>query len=251
MTWWLPLVAVAVGVLLGLLGGGGAILTVPILTTLLGQTPAQATVGSLVIVGLSSLIGALGHLRSGRVRVTEGVVFGLLGIVGATIGSRLSTQVSGPVLMSAFSVLLVLVAGLMWRRRGARTTESGTERGWLVRIAAATGVGLLTGFFGVGGGFVVVPALTLVLGLPMSAAVATSLLVVAINSTSSLAVRAVSGLSLDWGVVLPFAVLAVVGTLFGSRLSPRIDQRRLQLAFIVLLLAVAAVVGIQNIPQLV
>lgn len=185
MTWWVLPLALVVGLLLGLLGGGGAILTVPILTALLHQTPAQATAGSLVVVGLSSIVGVIPHLRSGRARVADGIAFGLLGVVGAAAGSRASVAVPGHVLMTAFSALLLAVAALMWRRRAQGPSPVAVERGWPARIAAATGVGLLTGFFGVGGGFVVVPALILVLGVSMSTAVATSLLVIAINSAAS------------------------------------------------------------------
>lgn len=267
MTWLLP-VALAIGLLLGLLGGGGAILTVPVLTTVAGQTPPQATAGSLVIVGASALVGCVPHLRAGRVRVVDGVSFGLLGIVGALAGSRLSAAVPGPVLMSAFSLLMLVVAMLMIRKlrrsgcpgaQPGRAAGSGDTRGdapdtgaagWPIRIVAATGVGLLTGFFGVGGGFVIVPALTLVMGLPMPTAVGTSLLVIAINSASSLAFRVVRGAPVDWGVVLPFAALTVLGTLLGARLSGRVDQRVLHLAFIVLLVAVAIGVAAQNIPRL-
>ena len=190
---WLIPFALVVGVVLGALGGGGAILTVPVLTSLVGLTPAQATTASLVIVGSSSLLGLVPHARAGRVRVREGGVFGLLGVVGAAVGSRLSILVPGPVLMSAFSVLLLVVAVVMGRRARRTDLPQVRERGWGVRVLAASAVGLLTGFFGVGGGFVVVPALTLVLGLPMSVAAGTSLLVVAINSASSLLTRAFGG----------------------------------------------------------
>ncbi|MCH8611807.1 sulfite exporter TauE/SafE family protein [Arsenicicoccus dermatophilus] len=252
MTPWLIPLAVLVGLLLGALGGGGAILTVPILTYLLHLAPAAATTGSLIVVGLSSLVGLLPRLRAGEVRVADGLTFGLLGTAGALVGSRLSTQVPGPILMTSFAALLLLVAALMWRRRSRGRTAGATPqpRGWPVRIAAATGVGLLTGFFGVGGGFVVVPTLTLVLGLPMTTAVATSLLVIALNAATSLAARAAGGLVVDWSVILPFALLAVVGTLLGAPLGRRVGQARLQSAFAVLLVLVAAGVAIGNVPQL-
>ncbi|WP_217991142.1 sulfite exporter TauE/SafE family protein [Mobilicoccus massiliensis] len=247
--WILPL-ALAVGILLGTLGGSGAILTVPILTTLVGQSPRAATAGSLVIVGLSALVGMVPHLRAGRVHIRDGLTFGVLGAVGALVGSRLSATVPGPVLMVAFAALMLVVAGVMIRKRMSSAPAQSRSRGWPARVAAATVVGLLTGFFGVGGGFVIVPALTLVMGLSMTSAVATSLLVIAVNSAISLASRAAQGLPLDWGVIGPFAVLAVIGTLLGARLSGRVDQRVLNLAFIALLVVVALGIAAQNIPAL-
>lgn len=213
--------ALLVGILLGSLGGGGAILTVPILAHLVHQPPSVATTGS-------------------------------LGIVGSLVGSRLSTAIPGPILMTSFSLLLLPVATLMLRRhrRGGATSGTTSPRGWPTRVAAATGVGLLIGFFGAGGGFVVVPALSLAVGLPMGAAVGTSLLVIAINAASSLAARATAGLQVDWGIILPFAAATVVGTLAGGRIGQMVDQRTLPLALIALLVLVAGYVTVRNIPQL-
>lgn len=252
-----------VGLALGALGGGGAILMVPILVYLVGQTPQAATAGSLVIVGLSSLAGMLAHHRAGRVRYAEGLIFGLLGIGGSLVGSHFSVQVPGHVLMTLFAALMLVVAGLMIRkvRRAARgivdpEPESVIDfhpfrvsPGAAIRLVlAATGVGLLTGFFGVGGGFAVVPALLLVMGFRMQVAVATSLLVIVINSTTAFLGRLGSGLQLDWAVILPFAVMAAIGSVVGGRVSGRIPQRGLQIAFIVMLLLVAGWIGATNIP---
>ena len=252
-----------VGLSLGALGGGGAILMVPILVYLAGQSPQAATTGSLVIVGLSSLAGMLMHHRAGRVKYAEAILFGLLGIGGSLAGSQLSIRVPGHVLLTLFAAMMLVVAGLMIRkvrRAAAGIVDPEPDRiidfhpfrisvGTAVKLVlAATGVGLLTGFFGVGGGFAVVPALVLVMGFGMQTAVATSLLVIIINSITAFAGRLGSGLDLDWGVILPFALMAVIGSVIGGKLSQRIPQRKLTIAFIVMLIGVALAVGAANLP---
>ena len=142
MTPSLALLALVVGILLGSLGGGGAILAVPVLTYLAHQPPSAAITGSLVIVGLSSLVGLLPHLRAGRVHVAEGVTFGLLGITGSLVGSRLSTSIPGPILMTTFAALLLAVAILMLRRR--RRARGGSGRNSRSSRARTTGPGSAT-----------------------------------------------------------------------------------------------------------
>lgn len=252
-------IGLGVGLLLGALGGGGSILAVPALVLLLGMAPLEATAGSLIIVGLASAIGMLPAIRAGRVRVAQGVVFGLLGSGGAVVGALLSASVPDDVLMLAFAALMIVVAALMlarrWRAARARSTGEGPEPARPpmvslrpfhcdcpavgVLLTAATGVGLLTGFFGVGGGFAIVPALVLALGLPMPVAIGTSLLVIAINSAVALGSRLSLDLALDWSVIALAAAAAVVGSLLGSRITARVRPDRLSLAFSVLLVAVA------------
>ncbi|MEP7160190.1 MAG: sulfite exporter TauE/SafE family protein [Dermatophilaceae bacterium] len=252
MAWWIAPIGVLVGLVLGALGGGGAVLAVPVFVYILGQTPAQATAGSLVVVGLSALVGVIPHARAGHVRFVDGIVFGVLGVLGSLAGSLASTSVPGHVLMTIFAILLLAVAGLMIRklRRKDEGAGHGQSRSWAVRIVAATGVGLLTGLLGVGGGFVVVPVLMLVLGFPMAVAVGTSLVVIAVNALSSLAFRASVGLDIDWTMTLTFAAFAVLGGLFGSRVGKAVGQRRLSIAFVVMLVLVAGFVAFENIPEL-
>lgn len=245
--------ALLVGVTLGALGGGGAILTVPILVYLLNQPTSAATTGSLVIVLLTSLVGAVGHARRGNVRLRQGLTFGAVGVLGSLVGSRLSTAVPGTTLLTAFGVLMVVVALAMLRRRGAADPGSPppAERPrWGLLIATATGVGFLTGFFGVGGGFAVVPALTLALGFPMPVAVGTSLVVIVVNSLTALAARVAVGIDIDWPLILAFSLIAAAGSLLGGRIATRVNPRHLSVAFSILLFAVATFVLIQNVPQL-
>jgi len=253
LVWVIPL-GLVVGLALGSLGGGGSIMTVPALVYLLGQTPAAATTGSLIIVGLTALIGAVPHYRRGRVHLLGGIAFGVVGIAGSFAGSRLAAGVPSAVLLTAFAALMLVVAVLMWRRL-RRTPTASVSSVARIRpvplVLAATGVGLLTGFFGVGGGFAVVPALVLALGLEMPTAVGTSLVVIALNSASALASRLGNGVSLDWAVVGGFALFAIAGSLLGARVTERVSARTLTRAFVVMLVAVAAYMAVANVPALV
>ena len=243
-----------IGVSLGALGGGGSILAVPALVYVAGQDPAAATATSLVLVMITALVGVVPHARGGRVRFADGAVVGLAGVAGALAGSRLNAQVDGDVLLLAFSVVMISAAALMLRsaarrQRPARAagaavaTDVGARRrlglhSVLRVLVAGTGIGLLTGFFGVGGGFVIVPVLVLVLDFPMPDAVGTSMVVIVINSMVALGARIGTG-GIEWSVVLPFAVSSVAGVLTGSRLAARGDPSSLQRWFAALLVAVA------------
>ena len=274
------LLAVAAGALIGLslgaLGGGGSILAVPVLVYALGQSPAQATTGSLVVVGVTSLIGALTAYRAGTVLPARGIAFGLVAVGGAVLGAHLSSLVSGAVLLASFAALMLAIGGLMTVRqvRARRTTAADTGR-HLARpalddpiisfspafacacpralkvLVTATAVGLLTGFLGVGGGFLVVPALLLALGLPMRFAAGTSLVVITLTSAAALAVRAGAGSAPDWGVVLVLTVVSALGGLVGARLAMRVDTARLATGFTVLVLGVAAYTAVRAVPALV
>jgi uncharacterized protein len=258
LAWALP-AGLAIGMSLGALGGGGSILTVPALVYLLHQNAHAATTASLIIVGFTALAGAAGHWRAGRVRATQGTVFGLLGVAGSYAGSRASALVSQHVLVAAFALLMLIAAAAMLRRRTAprdspedAVTAAPRWKSYAKVIAAATGVGLLTGFFGVGGGFVIVPALVLALGFDMPVAVGTSLLVIAITSAVAFAVRADGGgLHLDWTIVALFAAAAVVGTLAGKRVADRVSGRGLTIAFAILLVALAGYMLSQSVPALI
>ena len=247
----------AVGLLMGALGGGGAILAIPLLVYGFGFTPVQATLASLVVVGIGAVTGVLTQARSLDWR--RGTLFGALGLAGAYGGRVLAHGIDGQLLLLAFSVLLLVVASLMVRkaRRGsvrasradAASRPSAFWQG-LALVGAATGVGFLTGFFGVGGGFAIVPALTLLLGLSMATAVGTSLLVILINSLVALALGAGALPSLDWSALAPLLATSVVGTLAGTWGGRRVPQRSLQLAFAIFLYVVAAYMAATTLIEL-
>jgi uncharacterized protein len=258
-----------IGVSLGALGGGGSILAVPALVYAAGQDPKAATTTSLVLVTITALIGIIPHWRAGRVRFAAGAIFGLAGIGGSLLGSRWNKAADPDVLLLAFSVLMLVAAYAMWRRiratpppvrsaGAAANTDAAAPAQTDVRIDAGTVVkvilagsfvGLLTGFFGVGGGFVIVPALVLALGFTMPEAVGTSLLVIAVNSTVALATRLPGG-TVDWGIVVPFTVASLIGVVVGSHLASTRDPSFLQKWFVILLVAVAIYTATRSIIAL-
>ncbi len=260
-----------IGLALGALGGGGSILTVPALVYVLDQDPRTATTSSLLIVGLTSLIALVPHARAGRVRVGQGLMFGALGTAGSFAGSALASHVAPQVLLTAFAALMLVVATLMLSR-SLRPGSTGhddrdadpTAEPMLTfhpltcacpRVAkvvvTAAAVGMLTGFFGVGGGFVLVPALVLALSFPMPVAVGTSLLVIATNSATALTARiSTGGMNLDWRLIAGFTAAAIVGSLLGGRLTSRVEPRHLTTAFGLLLVAVAIYTAARSLPTL-
>ncbi len=248
-----------VGVTLGTLGGGGSILTVPALVYAIGESPQRATTASLVIVGVTALTGAAGHARAGRVRWGSGLAFGVIGVGGSVLGSALNNLVNPNVLLLAFAGLVLLTAAVMMQRsarrrstpRSASRAAGGgpTVKRMLEVVVVGSMVGFMTGFFGVGGGFVVVPGLVLALGFSMPEAVGTGLLVIAINSVIALAARGGVG-SLDWAIVAPFAVAAMAGSLVGYRVAGRVPAAQLERIFAVLLVVLAIYMASRSIVGL-
>lgn len=235
----------AIGAVLGALGGGGSILAVPALVYLGGQSAQAATSASLVVVGLGALGGLASHLRSpGHVRVVPGLAFGGVGVAGSLLGSRLNRAVPEDVLIGAFVALLLVVAAMMiWRRVRGTTPVGGDFEVRIGRVlVAGTVVGFLTGFLGVGGGFVIVPALVLAMGFTMSAAVGTSLVVIVVNALVALIARSGS-LDIPWAMTFALAAGTTLGSWVAGRLSGRFDPRTLTAGFAGLLIVVAGVMG--------
>jgi uncharacterized membrane protein YfcA len=251
------LAAVGLGLLIGLvigaLGGGGSILTVPALVYVLGLTAQDATSGSLVIVGITAAVAAVGHARSGHTHWRTGALLALAGVPASVLGTRLNQLVDEDVLLLAFAVLMLLAsAGMLIRRsdddapgeQDHQPSPGAHAPRWLRLVAAGLVIGFLTGFLGVGGGFVIVPVLVLALSFPMPLAVGTSLLVIALNAVVALAARAGGG-GFDWEVIVPFTAAAVAASLGGTLLADRLPARQLTQGFGVLLVLVALYVGVR------
>ena len=234
--------AVAIGLVLGLLGSGGSILTVPVLVYLAGEPDKVAIAESLAIVGAIALVGALPYARQKLVDWHSVLYFGVPGIAGTYGGAALSKLVPGTVQLALFAIVMLLAAVLMFRRKTTPITADGTphERQALWKIAGeGLAVGVLTGLVGVGGGFLIVPALVLLGGLSMRLAVGTSLLIIAAKSAAGfykyLDVLADAGLYVDWSLIGIFAAIGIAGSFVGNALSQRVPQARLKRGFAVFL----------------
>ena len=246
--------SVLVGLSLGLLGGGGSILVVPLLTYLGGMEPREAIASSLFVVGVTSLVSLLQHARAGRVRWKTGLLFGASGMVGAFVGGLAGGHIPGPVLMVAFALMMVATATAMLRPRTGdpRGTGMPGDRAehphpvWRILLDGLV-VGAATGLVGAGGGFLVVPALVLLAGLPMSAAVGTSLLVIALKSFAGLG-GYMTTVSLDWPIVLSVTAAAVVGSFGGVALASRVPEQALRRGFGFFVLAMGVFVLAQELP---
>ena len=233
----LALIAGAViGLALGALGGGGSVLAVPALIYLLGFTPAAATTASLIIVAATSATALYAHARDGHVAWKAGSLFAAAGIIPAYLAGAAAGRVPETVLTVAFSVIAALAAVRMFRPfadRPAGRIRPGKAAG------AGAGLGAVTGFLGVGGGFLAVPALVSVLGLATRRAVGTSLLVITVNSLAALTARTGTSGGLDWALIGPFIGAAILGAWDGKRLSAKVSGNSLQKVFAGVLLAVA------------
>jgi uncharacterized membrane protein YfcA len=241
---------ILIGAALGLLGGGGSILAVPALVYGVGEPVAQAVTTSLFIVGISSAVGALPRARLGQIRWPIAGIFGVAGIATAFAGTAVNHLLSGRALLFGFAALMIVVAVRMLageaRPRGSCAAADGRVN-WArcvpKSVSAGIVVGFLTGLFGVGGGFVIVPALALLLGLEMPVAIGTSLVIIVINSGAGFAAH-ITRTSVDWPIALVFAGVSLVIAAVTGRLGAKVNPDRLRRWFALLIIAVAVFVAV-------
>jgi uncharacterized membrane protein YfcA len=235
--------AVLIGVSLGLLGSGGSIVTLPVLVYVAGIPAHQAVGMSLAIVGGTSALGSLLNLRRGTLDLRAAAFFSLSGILGALIGARFTHLVSARALMMLFGALMLVVGLRMLTGNGE--AQSGRKCRPLRCLGTGLGVGLLTGFLGVGGGFVILPALVFFAGLEMKPAVGTSLAVIACNSFGGL-LSHLRYIQIEWGVTLAFLAAAAIGMLGGLALAGRISSGMLRRGFAWSVIALGGFLLIKN-----
>lgn len=240
------ILSAVIGLSLGLIGGGGSILTVPILVYFLDVQPHEAVGMSLAVVGATSLFGSYLHYRRDNVNVTSGLIFGGAGAAGALLGSPLTKLLSPTALLLIFGILMFVVAvSMLWRKKHAADEMQHKPHHPIQAVFAGLGVGFLTGFLGVGGGFLIVPALVFFGGLAMKKAIGTSLFVIFLNCVAGL-VGHVSQNAFDWTLTSVVMILAVGGAIGGTILSHRIEAQRLQRMFAVLVLGVGLFLVVKN-----
>lgn len=246
--------AALVGLSLGLMGGGGSILTVPIFVYVLGYDPKLAIAMSLPVIGVTSLVGAVGHWKAGNVHLRNAATFGVIAMIGAFAGARLATLINGQVQLALLAIVMLMAAVLMFR--SARSTSAATGSDAVadpptrsmpltLLLPVALAVGVLTGVVGIGGGFLVVPALVLLARAPMQQAVGTSLLVIAMNSASGFA-GYIGHVEVPWTFMAGFTAVAVVGILAGTYLVRFVSQRALKQAFALFLIVMGTFILYRN-----
>lgn len=245
--------AVLIGLTLGLLGSGGSILTVPALVYLAGSPAKVAIAESLAIVGAIAAVGALPYARRRAVDWRSVLFFGVPGLGGTYGGAALSAFVPGALQLTLFAGVMLLAAVLMFRGRAGLEGEHEGQAAWKL-AAQGVLVGSMTGLLGVGGGFLIVPALVLLGGLPMRLAVGTSLAIIALNAAAGFAkhldVLGSSDLGVDWGLIGLFAAVGIAGSLVGSRVSRLVPQAALRRGFAVFLVLMGGFILWQEIPAL-
>ncbi len=274
--------AVCIGLSLGLIGGGGSVLAVPVLVYVMGLPEKEAIASTLLIVGVVSLIGAIPHWKQGNVNLKVVASFAPSAMLGAFFGARIANlpAVTGTIQLVAFGITTLLASLLMIRKSSSRApkvepvtdpplsaseldpksfpnggdvssleltedqaTASWTR--WLIIAIEGLAVGVLTGFVGVGGGFAIIPALVLLGGIPMKEAIGTSLLIITLNSASAFA-GYLGQVTLNWNLIMAFTLAASVGTVSGALLNKSIDAKHLQKGFGYFVLAVAVYVLIRR-----
>lgn len=263
--------AVLIGLSLGLLGSGGSILTVPVLIYFVGEPEKLAIAESLAIVGGISLFGAIPYVLQKKVDWYSFLWFGVPGVVGTYLGAALSKYLSGTIQLLLFATVMLIAAVMMFKGKHKKTktsanespenyqdnsqkTEGQTKKNPIIIILEGLSVGVLTGIVGVGGGFLIIPALVLLGGLPMHIAVGTSLLIIFIKSFAGfykyLQIMSEQNISIHWDLILIFTAIGILGSLFGARLGKKISNELLRKYFAVFLIFMGIYVLFSNIGKI-
>ncbi len=236
--------AIIIGLVMGLIGGGGSILSVPVLVYLFKLDAVTATAFSLFIVGITSLVGASGYFKQKLINFKTAFLFGIPSIVGVLFSRRLVlpnlphyiinrwgiTLTKDMFLLLLFAILMLISSYKMIKQTNREPLDSSKNPNYTLLISQGLLVGIITGLVGAGGGFLIVPALVMLLGLPMKEAVATSLFIIAMNSLLGFA-SSLDKITVDWRFLLSFSALSILGILIGVLVAKKIDGKKLKPIF--------------------
>lgn len=239
------LLAILIGFSLGLLGGGGSILTVPILVYVVGMEAKLSIALSLAVVGTTSLIGVISHTRAKNVDYKVATIFGPIAMIGTFFGAKISHYLTGNVQLLIFSIVMLIASGLMLKGRKDIEAKEGFKINIPLTIIQALFVGVITGIVGVGGGFLIVPALVLLAGLSMRRAVGTSLFIITLNSFTGF-ISYLGAIVVPWAFLGKFTAFSGVGIVIGSLLVNKVPQQKLKKVFAVFLIIMGFIILYKN-----
>lgn len=236
--------AIIIGLVMGLIGGGGSILSVPIFVYVFGFDPVTATTLSLFVVGVTSLVGSAGFVKEKMIDFQTALIFGIPSVLGVLFSRRLVlpnlpeyiinrwgiTLTKDMFLLLLFSLLMVIASFKMIRKTDRPSGRKQNGNSYTILVSQGLLVGIITGLIGAGGGFLIVPALVMLIGLPMKKAVATSLFIIAMNSILGF-LSTMKMVAHDWTLLTVFTVLSVIGIFIGIAMATKIDGRKLKPAF--------------------
>lgn len=239
------LLGIAIGAVLAIVGAGGAILAVPGLIAVLGLSVTAATTSSLVIVGAAAIAGVIPRIKKSQVNIKLGLIFSSLGVIGTYLGTLLVREVSETITVTIFASLMFIAAYSMWRGQVSENKNL-TKQNWPLTIFIASGIGLITGFLGIGGGFLIVPALVLILKVPTKIAVGTSLVAIATNTVIALSFRYELWNQIPVESIAAFTLAGVVSSLLLAPLATKLPARTIQKTFsiVVVIIAIYMLVGL-------
>lgn len=232
------LLGIAIGAVLAIVGAGGAILAVPGLIAVMGLNATAATTSSLVVVGAAAIAGVIPRIKKQQVNIKLGIIFSSLGVVGTYLGTLLVAEVSETITVSIFASLMFAAAFSMWQGQVSES-EVFTKPNWFLVTVVATVIGLITGFLGIGGGFLIVPALVLILKVPAKIAVGTSLVAIATNTIIALVFRYEFWNTIPAESIAAFTLAAVLASLLLAPLATKLPNRTIQKSFSVIVAIIA------------
>ena len=236
--------AILIGLILGLLGGGGSILTVPILVYILGIDPKEAVALSLFIIGITSLVGSIGHFKNKNINFKISLIFTPIAMIGTFFGTKLAFYLTGSTQLIIFAIVMILASTLMLKK--PKYSEGANHRvNYYLMTPVSFFVGVLTGIVGVGGGFLIVPALVLIGRVDMKKAVGSSLLIISVNSLSGF-LNYLNSFEIDWGFLASFSTFTVIGILIGTKLIKYIPAQGLKKAFAIFLIIMGIFILYKN-----